>query len=156
MKTSLPVLVLLLLLSAGLARAADRVPGPPPPASGREAELAALERFLDLPDEELDQMQRAIARLRAMGPEEKAALRREMEKFRRLPETERRQLRHGWGAVEERVQDAWRRMMHAATPERRQEIQQQLQALPPEKKADFRRQLAEEFLRQEEKSSGRP
>ncbi len=151
MKTSLRLSVLLLILFAGLLRAADPAPVNPPPSADKEMDLAALERFLDLSDEELDQMQRAITRIRAMGPGEKATLRREMDKFRRLPEAERRQLRHGWGAVEEEVQEAWRRMMHAATPERRQEIQRQLQALPPEKKADFRRQLAEEFLRQEAK-----
>jgi hypothetical protein len=151
MKTFLRLSVLFLIVFAGLVRAADPASAGPPPAPNREADLAALERFLDLSDEELDQMQRAIALLRAMDPGEKAALRREMERFRRLPEAERRQLRHGWGAVEAKVQDAWRRMMHAATPERRAEIQQQLQALPPEKKAEFRRQLAEEFLRREEK-----
>lgn len=149
MKTSLRLSALLLLLFAGLLRAADPSPAPPSPVPDRETDLAALERFLDLSEEELDQMQRAITRIRAMDPGEKAALRREMEKFRRLPEAERRQLRRGWGAVEERVQDAWRRMMHTVTPERRQEIQRQLQDLPPEKKADFRRRLAEEFLRQE-------
>lgn len=154
MKTSLRLSALLLLF-AGLLRAADAAP--PPPAADKAADLAALERFLDLSDEELDQMQQAITRLRAMDPGEKAALRREMEKFRRLPEAERRQLRRGWGAVEERVQEAWRRMMHTVTPERRAEIQRQLQALPPEKKADFRRQLAEEFLRQEaEKTPSAP
>lgn len=153
MKTLLPSLLCFLLLTAGFVRGADPAPAIPPPASGRQAELAALERFLDLSDEELDQMQRAIALLRAMSPEEKSALRREMDRFRRLPEAERRQLRRGWGAMEEKAQEAWRRMMHAATPERRAEIQEQLQALPPEKKADFRRQLAEEFLRQEEKIS---
>lgn len=151
MKTFLRLSALLLLLFAGPVRAADPAPVTPPPAPDRQADLAALERFLDLSEEELDQMQRAISLLRAMGPAEKAALRREMEKFRRLPEAERRQLRHGWGAVEARVQEAWRRMMHAATPERHEEIQRQLQALSPEKKADFRRQLAEEFLRQEAK-----
>jgi hypothetical protein len=151
MKTHLCLLVVFLVLTAGPARAADVASAPPPAVAGREAELAALERFLDLSDEELDQMQRAISLLRAMGPEEKSALRREIDRFRRLPEAERRQLRRGWGAIEEKVQDAWRRLMHAATPERRAEIQRQLQALPPEKKADLRRQLAEEFLQQEGK-----
>lgn len=151
MKTSLRLSALLLVLLTGLLRAADPAPATPPSSTDKEVDLAALERFLDLSDDELDQMQRAIALIRAMGPGEKAVLRSEMDKFRRLPEAERRQLRRGWGAVEERVQEAWRRMMHTVTPERRAEIQRQLQALPPEKKADFRRQLAEEFLRQEAK-----
>lgn len=149
MKTTLGLLMLAFFLSGAPLRAADPVAATSPRSTDTKVELAALERFLDVSDEELDQMQKAIALIRAMGPEEKAALRREMDKFRRLPDDQRRQLRHGWGAVEGKVQEAWRRMMHAATSERRQEIQQQLQALPPEKKADFRRQLAEEFLRQE-------
>lgn len=147
MKTALRLLALSLILTAGRLPAAASVSAAP--ASGnQERELAALERFLDLSDEELDQMQRAITLIRAMGPEEKAALRQRMESYRRLPVDQRQQLRHGWGALEADLQDAWRRMMHAATPERRAEIQRQLQALPPEKKADYRRQLAEEFLGQ--------
>ncbi len=153
MKITLSILLFTGLLTCAGLRAADAASAAPPPSSDREVELAALERFLDLSNEELDQMQRAIALIRAMGPEEKAALRREMDRFRRLPDDQRRQLRRGWGAVEEKVQDAWRRMMHDATPERRAEIQAQLQALPPEKKADYRRQLAEEFLRQETKKA---
>ncbi len=156
MKTILCLLVLALAFARAPLRAADPAAATPPRPADTAVELAALERFLDLTDEELDQMQRAIARLRTMSPGEKAALRNEMDKFRRLPDDQRRQLRHGWGAVEDRVQAAWRRMMHAATPERRQEIQQQLQALPPEKKTDFRRQLAEYFLRQETKKQGSP
>lgn len=144
-----PRLLLVLSLLLGLPRAFP-AEGTPPPA-GHGQELASLERFLSLSDAELDQMQQAIARIRAMSPDERAALRREMEQYRRLPEDQRRQLRRGWGATEERVQDAWRRMMQAAPPERRQEIQRQLQALPPDQKAGFRRQLAEEFLRDEAK-----
>ena len=148
MKASRLLPSLLLFLSTLPLPAADPAPAPPP-ASGKETELATLERFLDLSDAELEQMQRAIAQLRAMGPEEKKRLRHELENFRRLPAEERRQLRRGWGALDERLQDGWRRMMQAATPERRLEIQRELQALPPDKKADFRRARAEEFLRQE-------
>ena len=151
MKTSLCLLLSILLLPAAALRAADPAPAPPPPSTDKEVELAALERFLDLPDEELDQMQQVIARIRAMSPAEKAALRKEMDQFRRLPDAQRRQLRQGWGAMEDGMQDAWRRMMQSAPAERRAEIQQKLQALPPEKKAEYRRQLTEDFLRQEAK-----
>jgi hypothetical protein len=149
MKTLLCLFLSILLLPAAVLRAADPVPTQPPPTTNKEVDLAALERFLDLPDEELDQMQRAIALIRAMGPAERAELHKAMNQFRSLPDAQRRQLRQGWGALESGVQDAWRRMMQSATPERRTEIQQKLQALPPEKKAEYRRQLAEEFLRQE-------
>ena len=146
MKTNLTLIFLL----GGLAVGTTAVAAGDPAAPLRPApqEMAALEHFLDLTDDDLDQMQRVITRIRAMSPAERAALRAEIEKFRRLPEAERHQLRLGWGALDPDLQDAWRRMMQAASPERRAEIQRQLQALPPEKKAALRRELAAEYLRQ--------
>ena len=64
-------------------------------APGRSAaeikELAAVEQFLGLSDLELEQMQQVIARIRAMTPAERAALRAEIEKFRQLPEGQRQE-----------------------------------------------------------------
>lgn len=151
MKTRMLLLVSAGLLALGPLRAADPAPANPPADLPAAKEMAALDHFLDLTDEDLAQMQRVIARIRAMSPAERVTLRREIEKYRSLPEPQRRQLRQGWGALDEGMQDAWRRMMHLATPERRAEIQAKLQALPPEKKGAYRRQLAEEFLRQETK-----
>lgn len=150
MKTFIRILLFAGLFIPGLLYAAD-APAPTPPVLPAGKELAALDQFLHLSDEELDQLQQVIARLQAMTPAEKAALRREMDKFRSLPDAQRRQLRQGWGALEDRLQDAWRRMMQSATVEQHAEIQQKLQSLSPEKKAEYRRQLAEEFLRQEAK-----
>lgn len=151
MKTFIRILLFAGLFVPGLLRAADPAPSDVAPVLPAGKELATLDQFLDLSDEELDQMQQVIARIRAMSPAERTALRREMDKFRSLPDAQRRQLRQGWGALEDRLQDAWRRMMQSATAERHAEIQQKLQSLPPEKKAEYRRQLAEEFLRQEAK-----
>jgi hypothetical protein len=148
MKTFIRILLFAGLFIPGLLHAAD-APAPTPPVLPAGKELAALDQFLHLSDEELDQLQQVIARLQAMTPAEKAALRREMDKFRSLPDAQRRQLRQGWGALEDRLQDAWRRMMQSATAEQHAEIQQKLQSLPPEKKTEYRRRLAEEFLRQE-------
>ena len=139
---------LLALSPLGAAEAAPASPAPTLPAA---KEMAALEHFLELTNDDLDQMQRVIARIRAMGPDERAALRREIAKYRTLPESQRHQMRLGWGALDADLQDAWRRMMQAATPERRAEIQARLQSLPPEKKSALRRQLAEEFIQQERK-----
>lgn len=155
MKTNLTLVLLLGCLAVGPTVVAAGEPAVPPLRPAPQ-EMAALEHFLDLTDHDLDQMQRVIARIRAMNPAERAALRAEIEKFRRLPETERRQLRLGWGALDPDLQDAWRRMMQAASPERRSEIQRRLQALPPEKKAALRRELAEEFLRQEKSPGSAP
>ena len=149
MKTPITTLLLASLLTFNSMSAVDAdTDAPAPPATG---EMAALEHFLDLSDEDLDQMQQVITRIRAMSPEEKTALRIEMERFRQLPPMERRQLRLGWGALEEKLQDAWRRMMQGATPELRAEIRTELQLLPPEEKGSYRRQMAEKFLEQEAK-----
>jgi hypothetical protein len=151
MKTLIPLLLLTSLLPLGGLGAADPAPATPTPALPAGKELAALDQFLSLSNEDLDQMQQVIARIRTMNPAEKAELRREMDQFRSLPDEQRRQLRQGWGAMEAGIQDAWRRMMQSASAERRDEIQANLQALTPEKKMAYRRQLAEEFLQQEAK-----
>ena len=121
-------------------------------APGRSAaeikELAAVEQFLGLSDLELEQMQQVIARIRAMTPAERAALRAEIEKFRQLPEGQRQELRQGWGGMPREVQDGWREMMQGATPERRTEIQQKLQTMEPDARLAYRRQLVDEYLKQ--------
>lgn len=152
MKTNLTLILLLGALAQlpATAAAEEKTLRPAP------QEMAALEHFLDLTDADLDQMQRVIARIRAMNPAERATLRAEIEKYRRLPESQRHQLRLGWGALSPDLQEAWRRMMQAASPERRAEIQGRLQALPAEKKAALRRELAEEFLRQEKAAGAKP
>jgi len=111
-------------------------------------ELASVEQFLGLTDAELDQMQQVLARLRAMKPAERATLRTEIEKYRQLPDAQRQQLRQGWGWMPREVQDAWREMMQSATPERRTEVQTKLQAMTPDERMTYRRELSEEYLKQ--------
>ena len=91
-------------------------------------------------------MQQVIARIRAMKPAERAALRSEIARYRQLPEPQRAQLRQGWGWMPPEIQDGWREMMQGATPERRAEVQAKLQSLSPEQKMTYRRQLVEDFL----------
>jgi hypothetical protein len=125
--------------------------GAEPAAAARPAaelkELASVEQFLGLSDVELDQMQQVLARIRAMKPAERAALRTEIDKYRQLPEGQRQQLRQGWGWMPREIQDAWREMMQGATPERRTEIQTKMQAMDPEARLTYRRQLTEEYLK---------
>lgn len=111
-------------------------------------ELATVEQFLGLSDAELDQVQQVLARIRAMKPAERAALRAEVEKFRQLPENQRQQLRQGWGWMPTNIQDAWREMMQNATPERRTEVQTKIQSLSPDDRLTYRKQLAEDYLKQ--------
>lgn len=141
-----PTLMVLLLAVALPVRAADERPAAAtnPPAEARE--MAAVEQFLDLSDAELDQVQQVIARIRAMTPEQRAALRAEIARYRQLPEPQRLQLRQGWGWMPREIQEGWREMMQTATPERRAEIQARLQTLPPDEKTAYRRKLVEEFL----------
>jgi hypothetical protein len=111
-------------------------------------ELAAVEQFLGLSDAELDQMQQVLARIRAMKPAERAALRAEVDKFRQLPENQRQQLRQGWGWMPQEIQEAWREMMQSATPERRTEVQTKMQGMAPDERMAYRRKLSEDYLKQ--------
>ncbi|PTY00123.1 DUF3106 domain-containing protein [Opitutus sp. ER46] len=151
MKTLSALVLACALPVAAIAQNAPASTGPSAPAATTTSiapgELAALEQFLNLSDAELAQLQQAIARLRAMTAVDRAKLRDEIVAFRRLPEPQRRQLRQGWGAVPPDIQAGWRDMMHAATPERRAEIQSKLQSLPPDEKAQYRRALVEEYLK---------
>ncbi len=140
----------LILIALGLAviaplRAAD-APAAPTRSPAELKELAAVEQFLELSDADLDQMQQVIARIRAMKPEERVALRGEIARYRQLPEPQRQQIRQGWGWMPPEIQNGWREMMQSATPERRAEIQTKMQSLAPEQKTNYRRQLVEEFL----------
>ena len=119
----------------------------PSPASASAGELTSLEQFLGLSDAELAQMEQVIVRLRAMSPEQRAALRDEITTFRKLPEPQRLQLRQGWGWMPAEIQNGWREMMQSATPERRMEIQTKMQSLAPDEKTRYRRELVEAYLK---------
>jgi len=151
MKTSMLTFLLTGWLTIGSLTATETATTQPASPSSAGKELAALQHFLDLTNDDLDQMQRVITRIRSMGPEERATLRREIEKFRGLPEAQRRNLRQGWGAMNRDLQEGWRQMMLAATPEQRAEIQARLQAKSPEEKTDLRRKLVEDYLQREAK-----
>jgi len=140
------------LLAASLAVCAATLPGAdsataPTRSPAEIKELAAVEQFLGLSDVELEQMQQVIARIRAMKPAERAALRVEIEKYRQLPEGQRQEIRQGWGGMPREIQDGWRDMMHNATQERRTEIQTKMQAMEYDARAAYRRQLVEEYLK---------
>lgn len=138
MKTPLASLLLVALVSSLLAAQ----PSATPTATH---EMAAVDQFLALDDVALDELLAAITRIRAMSPEERAALRREIARYRALPETQRQQLRHGWGGgFSPGEQEAWRLMMQGATPQRRAEIHAQLQSLPPAERAAHRKQMLAE------------
>lgn len=149
MKTiALLTLAATLAIGAGFLGAGEAPTAPAEPRPAAELkDFATVEQFLGLSDAELDQVQQVLTRIRAMKPEERAALRAEIVKFRQLPEGQRQQLRQGWGWMPSEIQDAWREMMQAASPERHAEIQQKLQAMSPDERLTYRRQLAEEYLR---------
>lgn len=130
------------------AVAAQTPKGPGPNGSRSPGELAALEQFLSLSDAELAQLQDVITRLRAMSTEERAALRKEIAEFRKLPEPQRMQMRQGWGMMPAEIQNAWREMMQNATPAEHAEIQKKMQSLATqEERMKYRRSLAEAYLK---------
>jgi len=136
------VFVLLMVSLGAQSKSSDR----PLSSSASTSELASLEQFLNLSDEELARMEAVIARLRAMTPAQRAALRAEMVAFRELPETQRQQIRQGWGSVSTEIQNGWREMMQGLSAERRAEIQGRLQSLAPDEKIRYRRELVEAYL----------
>jgi Spy/CpxP family protein refolding chaperone len=144
----IPVLTLAgALLLGALHLPAAESPAASPRSPAELKELATVEQFLGLSDAELEQIQQVIARIRAMKPAERTALRAEIEKYRQLPDAQRQHLRQGWGWMPPEVQDAWREMMQAATPEQRVEMQQKLQAMDPDARLAYRRQLVDEYLK---------
>lgn len=139
------------LVVSSLAFAAGTWPGfaaqPAPRSAAEIKELTSVEQFLGLTDAELDQMQQVLARIRAMKPAERTALRAEIEKYRQLPATQREQLRQGWGWMSRDIQDGWREMMQSTTPEEHAEIQKVLHSLPPEQRTEYRRKMVEAYLK---------
>lgn len=152
-----------LALAAALPLAAEPAPSSRSPAEIRE--MAVVEQFLDLSDAELGQLLEVIARIRAMTPEQRTELRQEIAQYRQLPETQREQIRRGWdqkhpglgpgsgwGRMPTEIRAGWRDMMHACTPEQQAAILAKLQALPPEQRNAYRRQLVEQYLQTKTKA----
>ena len=148
----------LLVTTVGLSAAES---SSPPRAPQELKEMAAVEQFLELPDAELDQLLEVIARIRAMSPEQRVALRREVAAYRRLPAPEREQMRQGWGRMHSgmgmgsgwgrmpaEIQEGWREMIRDATPEQHASIQDKLQSLAPDERIAYRRRLVEDYLKQ--------
>lgn len=117
------------------------------PAGAPARELAGLEQFLSLSDAQLDELQAALARVRAMSPAERARLKQQIEEFRQLPAERQQALRQGWGQMPADLRDGWREMMHAADDAQRAEIRRQMDAAAPEERTAVRRRLVEEFRR---------
>jgi hypothetical protein len=139
-----------LSLLLGLPLLSLAQPAAPPaaqPSAAGATELVALERFLALSDDELAQMADAIARVRAMTPAQRVALREQIVSYRQLPEPQRVQIRQGWGWMPPEIQVGWREMMQQATPEERATIQAKMQSLPPDEKTHYRRGLVETYLK---------
>ncbi|PTY06162.1 hypothetical protein DB347_11970 [Opitutaceae bacterium EW11] len=145
MKTSLALVVLLLAPVALFAQngpPAHRGPGVHAALHAGD-ELAVLDQFLGLSNAELDQLQQAIARVRAMSPAERAALKEKIVAYRQLPENQRQQVRRGWGFENDQDRQDWPTMMHAKTDDERATVQKELQALPPEQRAARKHELLE-------------
>lgn len=127
--------------------------GPPPWAGqGRGAaavhdEFAALERFLSMDDAELEAMQQAIARVRAMTPEQRSALHAQLAAYRQLPEDRRAEVRAGWGWHDAKDRDDWRAMMRSKSSEDRSAVQRELLALPVEQRMTRKHEMLEAWRR---------
>ncbi len=115
--------------------------GPNHARAAANDDLTALERFLDMDDAQLDRIQRAIAKVRAMSPEERAALHARLNAFRQLPEAQRERVRAGWR--DDRDQADWPVMMRSLPEAERSAIQTEIQALSPTQRATRKHELLE-------------
>lgn len=131
-----------------VAAAPDSAGGSPVAVAGPGDDFPALERFLTLSDDQLDRIQKAVAKVRAMNPAERAALHAQLHAFRQLPEDKRQQVRAGWGWQNERDRDDWPAMMHSLPAAERAAIQTELQSLPPEGRPARKHELLEEWRRE--------
>ncbi len=115
----------------------------PQDRGSQDGELAALEGFLTMSDEELERLETAIARIRAMSEEERARFSSQILAFRGLPGEERQRLREGWGRYGEREREEWRIMMRELSPAERREIHESLQDLPGAERTERRLEIIE-------------
>ncbi len=145
------------LLAAGVfaapclavAAAPTTVGESPGTVAGPGDDFPALERFLTLSDDQLDSIQKAVAKVRAMSPAERAALHAQLHAFRQLPEAKRAQVRAGWGWQNERDRDDWPAMMRSLPVAERAAIHTELQSLPPEDRPARKHELLEEWRKAE-------
>lgn len=143
---------LLFLLTAVMAATGLMAQGGPPPHAGPRAhasvvavgdDLAALDQFLAMDDAQLDQLQQAITRVRAMTPVERASLRARIVDYRQLPTEQREKVRAGWGWQSEADRNDWPLMMRSLPDAERSAIHTELQSLPPEQRATRKHTLLE-------------
>lgn len=160
MKTTTSAFLFAAILGLATAAGPLRAAAPPAPTHTPQElkELSAVEHFLDLSDAELDQLQQVIARIRAMTPDQRAQLRREIVQYRGLPAAQRERMRMGWeemhpgmgggwGRMPADIRDGWREMIQHATPEQHAAIQARLRTLSAEERTAYRLQLVEEYLK---------
>jgi prophage DNA circulation protein len=152
---SRPPALSLLALTAALALAAtgSRVAAQPASPStttadaAAVAEFAAVERFLSLSNEQLDELQKAIARIRAMTPAERTALLERITTFRRLPASDRDAIRAGSGWLNEQDRLDWPRLMRSLNDAQRAEIHAVLPNLPVNERARWKHERLEVWRR---------
>lgn len=152
MKTLIALLSLLaciantsLLAQGGPPAWAGKAQGAPTATQTAGEDLAALERFLTLSDQQLDHLLQAITKVRAMSQEQRQAMKKQLLEYRSLPPEQREQVRKGWGWQSEQDRTDWPLMMHAKSEAERAWLQSEIQALAPEKRASRKHQILEDW-----------
>lgn len=148
---ALPLMVLAAVLSSTAipTRGAAQPTGPATATAdaAAAAEFAAVERFLSLSNEQLDDLQKAIARIRAMTPAERTALLERITAYRRLPASDRDAIRAGAGWLNEQDRIDWPRMMRSLSDAERAEIHGVLPNLPMTERARWKHERLETWRR---------
>jgi hypothetical protein len=112
-----------------------RQPTATPSAS---AGMSTLERFLQLNDEQLAQLEEVIQRIRKMTPEEREAYRQKIIEYSGMAPEQRANLQSAWGQMDERVKSAWRTYMQALDSAQHEAIRAQMLNIPFEERNRWR------------------
>ncbi len=106
------------------------------------AEIAMAGRLAAMDDAQLDRLEAAIAQVRAMEPEERAAIAAKAREMARNRNARVRENRQQWQQTPVRDRQATAERLRNMTPEERQAMREELRNLSPEERRERMRERA--------------
>jgi hypothetical protein len=105
------------------------------------AEILMLGRLVEMPDQQLANLEEGIKRVRAMSPEEKEAIRNQIADLRSERRGNMAERMEAWQAVPEETRDRFGRALRQMTPQERQNLRERMRDMSPEERRDEMRRL---------------
>lgn len=100
--------------------------------------VQALDQFLKMDDAALAEMEAVIRRIRQMSPAERDALQAKVSAYITKSAEERAEIGRAWGHLDNALRAEWRTYMLGLDEAQRQTVRRELQAVPVEKRAQWR------------------